>query len=105
MKILIWILCILANVSITTILKQNGVILGAIPAVILFSLTMGCARTLCIKWEEHKNNKQKRIIATTETIGEEVDEINDKIVFCRKCGFKLIDDSEFCSNCGTNVIK
>ncbi len=24
-----------------------------------------------------------------------------KIRFCRKCGFKLIDDSEFCSQCGT----
>ncbi|MBQ9097037.1 MAG: zinc ribbon domain-containing protein [Clostridia bacterium] len=27
-----------------------------------------------------------------------------KIKFCRKCGFELIDDSEFCSQCGTEIV-
>ena len=29
----------------------------------------------------------------------------DKISFCRKCGEKLIDNSEFCRKCGTKVAK
>lgn len=28
-----------------------------------------------------------------------------KISYCRHCGYKLIEDSEFCSNCGTRVEK
>jgi hypothetical protein len=26
-----------------------------------------------------------------------------KIQYCRRCGFKLIDGSEFCSNCGNKI--
>lgn len=29
----------------------------------------------------------------------------EKIQYCRKCGFKLTDDSEICSNCGANIYK
>ena len=28
---------------------------------------------------------------------------DDKPVFCRKCGFKLLDNSSFCTKCGTKV--
>jgi hypothetical protein len=28
-----------------------------------------------------------------------------KIQYCRRCGFKLVDGSEFCSNCGTQIEK
>ncbi len=28
----------------------------------------------------------------------------DKIVFCRKCGEKLIENSQFCAKCGTQVV-
>ena len=28
---------------------------------------------------------------------------DDKIVFCRKCGFKLIEDSAFCTKCGEKI--
>lgn len=27
-----------------------------------------------------------------------------KIRFCRKCGFQLLNDSDFCSHCGTKVV-
>lgn len=28
-----------------------------------------------------------------------------RVRFCRKCGFKLLNDSDFCSHCGTKVIE
>lgn len=54
MKVLIWFLCIFANALITTLLKESGIILGAIPTMILFGAMLWLARTLCKKWDEHK---------------------------------------------------
>lgn len=54
MKILIWLLCIFANALITTLLKESGITLGAIPTMILFGAMLWLARTLCKKWDEHK---------------------------------------------------
>lgn len=34
-----------------------------------------------------------------------IEEANDKILFCRKCGEKLIEGSLFCSKCGTEIVK
>jgi len=28
-----------------------------------------------------------------------------KVLFCRKCGTKLLDDSDFCHKCGLRIIK
>ena len=105
MKILIWFLCILANSVITAITKANGIILGGIPTFIMYMITFAVARTLCEKWEEHKNNKQQRIIPNKKAIDGKVAENCDKITFCRKCGKKLLDNSQFCSECGTEVVK
>lgn len=60
MKILIWFLCILANSIITAIIKANGIILGGILTFIMYMITFAVARTLCEKWQEYKNNKQKK---------------------------------------------
>ena len=54
MKVLIWFLCIFANALITTIFKQNGILLGAISTMILFAAMLWTARTLCKKWDERK---------------------------------------------------
>ena len=54
MKILIWVLCILANAVITTIFKANGILLGAMPTMILCGTMFWLASTLCRKWDEHK---------------------------------------------------
>lgn len=34
-----------------------------------------------------------------------IDEATDTVRFCRKCGCQLISDSEFCDQCGTEIIK
>ena len=57
MKVLIWFLCIFAYALITTLIKEAGIILGAIPTVILYGATFWLARTLCKKWDEHKESK------------------------------------------------
>lgn len=55
-------------------------------------------------------------IETTEEISNENDNALDteknrmaeekpQIKFCRKCGFELVDGSEYCSRCGTEVVK
>ncbi len=31
------------------------------------------------------------------------DNFSDKILFCRKCGYKLTESSEYCSECGTRI--
>lgn len=60
MKVLIWFLCIFANALVTTLIRESGVILGGIPAAVLFGATFWLARTLCKKWDEHKAAKAER---------------------------------------------
>ena len=38
-------------------------------------------------------------------IQKSVSDILPPIKYCRKCGFELIEGSEFCSRCGTKIIK
>ena len=127
MKFLIWFLCIFANAIITTIIKEAGVILGAIPTVVLFGATMWLARALCKKWDEHKKNIETarniqsqpfpQPVSVKATVSQPTptkasvsqpapqNPVNDKICFCRKCGSKLMDDAIFCNKCGTKVVK
>ena len=104
MKVLIWVLCIFVNALVTTIVKESGVILGAIPTVILYGVTIWLARTLCKKWDEHKESKTMEKAASVPK-SQPVTTNVDQARFCRKCGEKLIDNSQFCRKCGTEVIK
>ncbi len=105
MKVLIWLLCIFANALITTLIKESGVILGAIPSVILFSITMWLARTLCNKWDEYKENKADSKNIHHQPCQTSISETNNKICFCRKCGEPLVENSQFCRKCGTQAVK
>ena len=120
MKALIWVLsCILPYSIITTICRENGVLLGAIPTVILFFILSSIAGVLCKKWSTKKATEQpqpKDIPPAPATTGvykvkrveripvKEQDNAPNKICFCRKCGEKLLEDSKFCRKCGTEVI-
>ena len=103
MKVLIWVICIFVNALITTIIKGSGVILGAIPTVILYGVTIWLARTLCKKWDEHKAAKLPTPSSNIDPKTEEVAE--NKIRYCRKCGEKLVENSRFCRKCGTEIVK
>lgn len=113
MKILIWVLCIFASSFITTLLKANGINLGAIPTFLLWIGTFFLARTLCKEWDDHKRRKQSASASSAVPsansnpvpISEPVGNTAPQILFCRKCGEKLIENSQFCRKCGTKVVK
>lgn len=102
MKVLIWFLCLFANAMVTTLAKENGIILGAIPTVVLYALAATLAQVLCGAWDKHKQKKtDKQNIAIAEINDEEIPQIR----FCRKCGEALIDSSKYCRKCGTKIEK
>ena len=103
MKVLIWFLCIFANALITTLIKEAGVILGAIPTVILYGATFWLARTLCKKWDEHKENKAVKQNVPVQAVQTAPADTTEQVRFCRKCGEKLLDNSQFCRKCGTAI--
>ncbi len=93
------------NALITTLIKEGGIILGGIPTALMFGGTLWLARTLCKKWDEHRANKTVEKNVTVQEISPIEEVNNDKVCFCRKCGEKLIDNSQFCRKCGTEIVK
>lgn len=59
MKILIWFLCLLVYGLIVTLFSLGGIMLGAIPTMILLGGTIGLAKLLCKKWEERKGQSKE----------------------------------------------
>ncbi|MBQ4557507.1 MAG: zinc-ribbon domain-containing protein [Clostridia bacterium] len=135
MKFLIWAGCILAYAIVDVMFKSNGVLLGAIPAVALFSLVLFAARNLCKMLDEHRNYEKesekyvnnrsdykcgkcgrkgsyegdcpecrdKHNMVATAKATLDTDGNAYKIMFCRICGAKLVENSDFCGKCGTKV--
>ena len=78
MKVLIWFVSFLCMAVIQMIIKDSGIILGGIPAALLFGLTWFVAQKLCKKWD----NRKKEATADThnnEPIVDIVSEIDTEI--------------------------
>ncbi len=58
MKVFIWFLCLCVYGVITVLFYNAGILLGAIPTVILVGGVMWLAKTLCKKWDERKGEKK-----------------------------------------------
>lgn len=114
MKALIWIVCVTCASIVQVFLKYAG-ISGAIPAMLIYGGMYCSARVLCKKYDERKagkvaekfgySNANVPTICTRESEVAAKEDAHIPAVFCRKCGNKLIEGSEFCSSCGTAVIK
>lgn len=56
MKVFIYIACFFVMVLIQVVAKNAGILLGAIPMVLLYLGAYGAARGLCKMWD-NRNNK------------------------------------------------
>ncbi len=56
----IWIACFFCLVMVQVFIKYQGVILGAIPTMILYGFTLWLARTLASKWKKRQAAKQTK---------------------------------------------
>lgn len=129
MKVLIWISAFFVGTLINTLI---GYAIGIRAGVILlYIVEYYVAKKLCEKWDEHKGIKED---SATELSSEQVQPLDDfsynqerknqiqfvneqsassveetpiikTISYCRHCGFKLIEGSDFCSNCGSEIEK
>lgn len=111
-KALIWIGCILGYSLIVTGLASGGILLGALPTLALGGGMYALGRYLCKKYEESQLNKIRAAkseddlgyMPQQETTPDE-ETSTPAILYCRKCGKRLIDGSDFCSYCGTSVVR
>ena len=129
MKALIWISTFLVGTLINTLI---GYVIGIrAGAVLLYIVEYYIAKKLCEKLDEYKSAKESSVAELSSEHGRPIDmfsnnqEINKQVEFvneqsklsveetskfktisyCRRCGFKLVEGSEFCSNCGTKIEK
>ena len=131
MKALIWFLTILAATMLNVLL---GYVTGLKIGYFVFYLAVNSvAKRLCRAWDVHQQDKKRKDNAFDNLELEKNDQLLIKrngesnvkdeqnvetthpiaiisqeicsILFCRKCGFKLVENSDFCSKCGTAVVK
>ena len=53
MKVLIWAGCIFAYALVQVIITDSGIVLGGIPAAVMFFIMFAGAKALCRKWDEN----------------------------------------------------
>lgn len=107
MKALIWIGCFFVATILNTLLGYaTGVKVGYL---IFYFVVYFVAKKLCAKCDEHKEAKTKMKKATQKQniVVEEKAMVvyANQVRFCRKCGEKLIDNSQFCRKCGTEIVE
>ena len=113
MKVLIWIGCIFCASLVQVLLSYVG-IYGALPAIAIYGGMFASARFFCKKYEEHQNQgtnagivgrevemPTQAVVQKKETPIQQTD--IPPILYCRKCGKRLMADSTFCSYCGTAI--
>ena len=87
---------------------------GAIPTLIICGGMFLTSRGLRKKYEAYREKKALQCvngkkIYSTSRVSEKRDNISSAVsvvppvVYCRRCGKKLIENSTFCSYCGTEI--
>ena len=56
-----------------------------------------------VKGASNQNQENETMASQSRPNDDKPCSTNCKVQFCRRCGSKLLEDSEFCSNCGTKV--
>ena len=113
MKVLIWLGCLFAGSLVQLFLGYAG-IGGALPAMVVFCGMFASAVSLCKRYDAYRNRASaSKSVSLARSAAAPVQPPEPPaqsvsaapIVYCRKCGQRLIPDSAFCSFCGTAIIK
>ena len=106
MKALIWIGCIIfATILNALIGYATGIKAGYL---VFYIAVYFVAKKLCAKWDEHRKTKETEKSAPSSVnspVVKSAVNTTDEICYCRKCGEKLLNDSQFCRMCNTKVVK
>lgn len=93
MKVFIWVGTILLAAIIQTVALWNGIILGAIPTMVLYLGGCGLASGLCKLWDY-------RGLRSTIEVTPEEEEIEKPKWVCEKCKSENPTSSRVCKECG-----
>ena len=107
MKVLIWLFCFFVVAVIQTAAREAGLILGAIPAMLLFGLAWWSAKKLCSLWDQHQ--AEKAALAISESLipdplpAEQEPTITapatPKLRYCKLCGAPIDPVTRKCTDC------
>ena len=116
MKALIWFGCIFFIAVIQTIFRQSGVVLGAIPTVILYGGMLWLETHLCKKYDESKSSSQDESESDDKNRNENLavdvdfdtvatDPMVDSVFVCPICGgIYTARGSKTCSQCSVSAV-
>ena len=107
MKVFIWLFCFFVVAVIQTAAREAGLILGAIPAMLLFGLAWWSAKKLCSLWDQHQ--AEKAALAISESLipdplpAEQEPTITapatPKLRYCKLCGAPIDPVTRKCTDC------
>lgn len=115
LKVFIWVSCYLFLAFFQTAARESGIIIGAIPLILLYSLLFWIAKKLCNYWDERQAEKSASI-ASDAPVPEEppapdpepAPTIADpsspapatpKLRYCKLCGAPIDPTTRKCTDC------
>lgn len=113
MKVFIWLFCFFVVAVIQTAAREAGLILGAIPAMLLFGLAWWSAKKLCSLWDQHQ--AEKAALAISESLipdplpAEQEPTITapatPKLRYCKLCGAPIDPKTRKCTGCSKQYFR
>ena len=109
MKVLIWLFCFFVVAVIQTAAREAGLILGAIPAMLLFGLAWWSAKKLCALWDQRQAEKVAFAVSESpvpdplpteqEPATSAPAPATPKLRYCKLCGAPIDPVTRKCTDC------
>lgn len=109
MKVFIWLFCFFVVAVIQTAAREVGLILGAIPAMLLFGLAWWSAKKLCSLWDQHQAEKAALAVSESpipdplpteqESATSAPAPSTPKLRYCKLCGAPIDPVTRKCTDC------
>lgn len=116
LKVFIWLCCFFVVAVIQTAAREAGIILGAIPAMLLFGLAWWSAKKFCALWDQRQAEKAALAASASPdpiplptepepTITDSTAPATPKLRYCKHCGSPLDPATHQCTGCGKQYFR